>query len=372
MSHVFQSGDRVRLAVEFVGNIWQAGGVLFAGEDEGPDGRGDPIIFPAGSTGTIAPGDDAPGQASYFVIMDDGRMTTLSVRAVNLESIEGRAKLVFSDGGDLLRVVPVFDIQDAVRLVWRVTAQDGTIYEAGTVAGIRPGDLSMSAMQRMEQSWATDTYDIFIPRNDTFLSVPAHVLQLHSDFRPSAQARFDTAAKRGVWSWILAVVEGDQEAVEAISAAGDLGKMLVYATARLLAYMRELGDPVAYGRSMLQPLTEKEASEGLDADDSARRDMWALVVAFGEEDEVAANAVFARTYGLTLRHTLALIETILRNKGRNVAAYCRLMIEAITGEIAMANAKVTCPHCGRQTRVREHYNDPCQHCGKTVPAPYVK
>ena len=35
----------------------------------------------------------------------------------------------------------------------------------------------------------------------------------------------------------------------------------------------------------------------------------------------------------------------------------------------MANVKVTCPHCGGQTWVREHYNDPCQHCGKTVPDP---
>ncbi len=67
MSHVFQGGDRVRLGVEFVGNIWQAGGVPLAGEDEGPDGRGDPIIFPAGSTGTIAPGYDTSRQASYFV-----------------------------------------------------------------------------------------------------------------------------------------------------------------------------------------------------------------------------------------------------------------------------------------------------------------
>jgi ribosomal protein S27E len=38
----------------------------------------------------------------------------------------------------------------------------------------------------------------------------------------------------------------------------------------------------------------------------------------------------------------------------------------------MANVKVTCPHCGHQTWVREHYNDPCQHCGKAVPDPYVK
>jgi ribosomal protein S27E len=38
----------------------------------------------------------------------------------------------------------------------------------------------------------------------------------------------------------------------------------------------------------------------------------------------------------------------------------------------VANVKVTCPHCGHQTWVREHYNDPCQHCGKTVPDPYVR
>jgi ribosomal protein S27AE len=42
------------------------------------------------------------------------------------------------------------------------------------------------------------------------------------------------------------------------------------------------------------------------------------------------------------------------------------------GALAMANVKVTCPHCGHQTWVREHYNDPCQHCGKAVPDPYVK
>jgi ribosomal protein S27AE len=42
------------------------------------------------------------------------------------------------------------------------------------------------------------------------------------------------------------------------------------------------------------------------------------------------------------------------------------------GDTTVANIKVTCPHCGRQTWVREHYNDPCQHCGKTVPDPYVK
>jgi ribosomal protein S27E len=38
----------------------------------------------------------------------------------------------------------------------------------------------------------------------------------------------------------------------------------------------------------------------------------------------------------------------------------------------MANIKVTCPHCGSQTWVREHYNDPCEKCGKAVPDPYVK
>ena len=42
------------------------------------------------------------------------------------------------------------------------------------------------------------------------------------------------------------------------------------------------------------------------------------------------------------------------------------------GGTTVANIKVTCPHCGHQTWVREHYNDPCQHCGKAVPDPYVK
>jgi ribosomal protein S27E len=32
----------------------------------------------------------------------------------------------------------------------------------------------------------------------------------------------------------------------------------------------------------------------------------------------------------------------------------------------MANIQVTCPHCGKQTYVREHYNDPCQHCGRII------
>jgi len=40
--------------------------------------------------------------------------------------------------------------------------------------------------------------------------------------------------------------------------------------------------------------------------------------------------------------------------------------------VEMGNVKVTCPHCGHQTWVREHYNDPCEHCGKTVPDPFVK
>ena len=38
----------------------------------------------------------------------------------------------------------------------------------------------------------------------------------------------------------------------------------------------------------------------------------------------------------------------------------------------MANVKVTCPHCRSETWVREHYNDPCQNCGKTVPDPHIK
>jgi hypothetical protein len=38
----------------------------------------------------------------------------------------------------------------------------------------------------------------------------------------------------------------------------------------------------------------------------------------------------------------------------------------------MANVKVTCPRCGHQTWVREHYSDPCQPRGKAFPDPYIK
>jgi transposase-like protein len=32
----------------------------------------------------------------------------------------------------------------------------------------------------------------------------------------------------------------------------------------------------------------------------------------------------------------------------------------------MANVKVTCPHCRRQTWVRKGYNDPCEYCKKII------
>jgi ribosomal protein S27E len=52
--------------------------------------------------------------------------------------------------------------------------------------------------------------------------------------------------------------------------------------------------------------------------------------------------------------------------------FAEVLAEEVEGRPTMANVKVTCPHCGHQTWVREHYNDPCQHCGKTVPDPYIK
>jgi hypothetical protein len=47
-------------------------------------------------------------------------MTTLSLLAINLEPNLGRAKL--TSDGDALRVVPLFDIHDPVRLTRRVNS----------------------------------------------------------------------------------------------------------------------------------------------------------------------------------------------------------------------------------------------------------
>lgn len=30
------------------------------------------------------------------------------------------------------------------------------------------------------------------------------------------------------------------------------------------------------------------------------------------------------------------------------------------------NIKVTCPHCRRETWVRDGHNDPCEHCGRII------
>lgn len=40
--------------------------------------------------------------------------------------------------------------------------------------------------------------------------------------------------------------------------------------------------------------------------------------------------------------------------------------ELLEEEKRMANIKVTCPHCGEQTWVRENYNDPCERCGMII------
>jgi hypothetical protein len=50
--------------------------------------------------------------------------------------------------------------------------------------------------------------------------------------------------------------------------------------------------------------------------------------------------------------------------GRRAKGQCQL--SRVEVHYKVANVKVTCPHCGHQTWVREHYNDPCQRCGRII------
>jgi len=190
MSEVFQDGDRVRLAVEFVGNIWVVGPDLYAGEGDGPNGKGEPITVPAGSTGTIAPGSNTSPQSRYVVIMDgrnaimeDSRLF-LVVRSANLERIPGRTRVVWT-GADTFLVEQVFHYQDVVRLRTSVTTEDGSVYEAGTLGDIIPMDFRLSQAQNMEVAWETGVYPVRLSRYDVTVNIPAAFLQLDSDFQPS-------------------------------------------------------------------------------------------------------------------------------------------------------------------------------------------
>lgn len=306
MSYVFQSGDRVRLAVEFVGNIWEKEPSLFAGQGDGPNGKGDPIAFPAGSTGTITPGTDTSPQARYAVIMDgpsaimDSSSATLVVSAGNLEGIPGRTRVV-STGEDTFRIEQIFDYHDVVRFRRRITLRDGSTYEAGTLGFIDPFDFSMSQAQCMERSWETGIYQVRLPRDDVRFNLPASILQLDSDFRPSGRppsdqerravdggtSAVDASSARDLWAFVVAVGEEDEQTADVILARGEHVKTLVQAaTSHILAQMREEGkDPVGYGRSMIRAITEKEATDagfsGIDT--SSMRDLWAFVTATAED-----------------------------------------------------------------------------------------
>jgi hypothetical protein len=144
----------------------------------------------------------------------------------------------------------------------------------------------------------------------------------------------DTSEARDVWAFVVAVGEDDEEAADAIMARGDHMKMLVWATSHIIAKLREEGtDPVAYGREVVGAITEKEANDSVPGavDTSGARRLWAFVVAVGEDDEEAADAILARgDHVQMLAWATSHIMVKLRQQGTDPVAYGRSMVEVIT------------------------------------------
>jgi len=69
---------------------------------------------------------------------------------------------------------------------------------------------------------------------------------------------------RDLWAFLVAAGEEDRETADAILARGDHEKILVWATNHIMMKPREQGtDPVAYGRSMIEAIKEKQAQREL-------------------------------------------------------------------------------------------------------------
>jgi hypothetical protein len=145
---------------------------------------------------------------------------------------------------------------------------------------------------------------------------------------------FDTAGARDMWAFVVAVGEDDEETGNAILARGDHAQMLARATSHIMAKLREEGtDPVTYGRGAIGAITEKEANDGVPGavDASGARRLWAFVVAVGEDDEEAGNAILAGgDHVQMLVWATSHIMVKLRQQGTDPVAYGRSMIEVIT------------------------------------------
>jgi hypothetical protein len=153
--HVFEVGTRVRLKEDFAGHLWHED---IAAEMDGQEPKGNPVSYPAGTTGTVTM--HPPGAEEVMVQLDYQRLT-LAVRFSKLERIRGETRVIEeSDGG--IRIQQLFGYLDVVRLRKDVPLQDGRVLEAGSVGGIRPMSVQLPPLQLMEECWSTGIYTIFL------------------------------------------------------------------------------------------------------------------------------------------------------------------------------------------------------------------
>ena len=176
---VFEVGTRVRLTQDFAGHLWDED---IAAEMDGEEPKGNPVSYPAGTTGTVTM---HPEGAEEIMVQLDYKRLTLAVRFSKLERVRGETRVIRdSDGG--MRIQQLFGYLDVVRLRKDLTLSDGRLCKAGTVGGIRPMSLHLTHVQLMEECWRTGSYPMFLAEDGPdgpLIEVPAAALQLDSDFR---------------------------------------------------------------------------------------------------------------------------------------------------------------------------------------------
>jgi len=366
---ILSVGTRVRLTQDFTGFLWEEN---IAWERQ--DVKGDPVSYVAGTTGIIVA--QRPAGADEYLVSPDyqGRMSlALAVRVSKLERIRGRTRVITdSDGGT--HIQQLFSYMDVVRLRNDLTGEAGSVYKAGWVGYVRPINPAMSMLQSMEESWRTGIYTVHISDHPSsggkgkkgIFDVRTSALKLDSDSYPSPYSSIprkdkaaeadpesvvsdrpsfdekrqgaadgvpsavDTSEARDMWAFVVAVGEDDEEAADAILARGDHVQMLAWATSHIIAKLREEDmDPVAYGQAIVD-ITEKEANDGVPGavDTSGARRLWAFVVAVGEDDEEAADAILARgDHVQMLAWATSHIMVLLRQKGTDPVAYGQAIVD---------------------------------------------